>query len=252
MAGYYSAPGFRNHAILYSNGGVTELGPFDADAISIAVAINDLGMVVGDATHSFTTPYQAFLYTGGAMIDLHPFGSSESYARDINNSGQVVGEFLSTRSETFRAFIYDNGTFTDFGTDGSPETNAYAINDKQQVVGTTYVAFQDICIDPKTGEEYPCTNYKPHAFLYDKGSLLDLNDLVDRAKPILPWELTQALDINNNGEIVGYGLVDGRFHAFLIVWNDNDQARKVESTTTGGIMKAARIQKRIAMPPRIR
>ena len=216
IVGYYSAPGLFNHAILYSNGVVTPLGPFDADAISIATAINDSGMITGDATSSFLVPYHAFLYNNGVMTDISPFGNSESYARDISNSGEVVGEYLVARDMSFHAFLYSKGVFTDLGVAGSPETNAYAINDHEQVVGTTYVPFQDVCVDPKTGEEYPCTRYKPHAFLYQKGEVTDLNTLVDHAKPIYQIELTQAFDINNNGQIVAVGLVDGNNRAFLI------------------------------------
>lgn len=213
IVGYYSSPAFFNHAFLYSNGNFTALGPFGAEAISIATAINDSGMIVGDATNSFTVPYHAFLYSNGVMADISPFGNSESYANDINNRGQVVGEFLTVDGTGFHAFLYSKGVFTDLGSADSPESVAYAINDHGQVVGTTFVPHEDFCFDSDTGRDYSCINYKQHAFLYENGEMIDLNTLLQSGSG---WELSWAFDINNKGQIVGYGLIDGRFHAFLI------------------------------------
>jgi probable HAF family extracellular repeat protein len=213
IVGYYSSPDGLNHAFLYSDGNMTGLGPFGAEAISVATAINDSGMIVGEASDSFTVPSHAFLYSNGVMSDISPFGNSESYAEGINNRGQVVGEFLTADGAAFHAFLYSNGVFTDLGSAGSPESVASAINDRGQVVGTTFVPFEDVCFDSDTGEPFPCTNYKPHAFLYENGVMTDLNTLL---RPGSGWELTWALDINNKGQIVGYGLFDGKSHAFLI------------------------------------
>jgi probable HAF family extracellular repeat protein len=213
IVGYYSSPDGLNHAFLYSNGNMTGLGPFGAEAISVATAINDSGMIVGEATDSFTVPSHAFLYSNGVMTDISPFGNSESYAEDINNRGQVVGEFLTAYGAAFHAFLYSNGVFTDIGSADSPESVALAINDRGQAVGTTFVPFEDVCFDSDTGEPFPCINYKPHAFLYENGEMTDLNTLLQSGSR---WELTWALDINNKGQIVGYGLFDGKLHAFLI------------------------------------
>ena len=75
------------------------------------------------------------------------------------------------------------------------ETVAFAINDHSQIVGITSTA---------NGQ---------HAFLYDKGVLEDLNALIQQG---LGWELTWAFDINNRGQIVGYGILNNRFRAFLL------------------------------------
>jgi probable HAF family extracellular repeat protein len=127
------------------------------------------------------------------MTNIHP--TTESYARDINNKGEVVGEFLTADGRAFHAFLYSQGNFTDLGIAGSAETNAYGINDQSQIVGITLTANTQ------------------HGFLYDKGVLVDLNALIQQGRG---WELTWAFDINNQGQIVGYGRLNDRFRAYLL------------------------------------
>ena len=213
VVGYYSSADSLHHAFLYSNGVVTTIGPFGADATSVAYAINDSGMVAGSAADSFMVPAHAFLYSNGVMTDISPFGNSESTARAINNSGQVVGEFLTADNSSFHAFLYSNGVFTDLGFEGSPLSVPFAINDSGQVVGTVYVNY-NVCYDPGTGKDYPCPA-NPHAFFYDHGRIIDLNVLMHQAG-IFGWKLTIASDINNKGQIVGYGVRAGKYRAFLI------------------------------------
>ena len=206
--GYYSSPGFLNHAFLYSNGNMTPLGPFGVEATSIARGINDAGTIVGSATDSFSIPSHAFVYANGVMTDISPFGNSESYAHAINNNGEIVGEYLTADNSAFHAFIYKNGVFTDIGSATSSETVAYAINDHGQVVGSTWVLRADSC--------RTCQEYESHAFVYVDGTLFDLNSLLP---PGSPWKLMEAFGINNNGKIVGYGLINGRFHAYMFTWS---------------------------------
>ena len=52
-----------------------------------------------------------------------------------------------------------------------------------------------------------------HAFVYRNGRMLDLNNLIP---PGSGWALTQANGINDAGEIVGYGMIAGQQHAFLL------------------------------------
>lgn len=211
----YLDPSTR-HAFLYSQGALIDIDSFGG--YSVATAINHAGQIVGFAAVQKNGTAHAFLYTAGAMIDIDPLGaanfsSGESYARDINNRGQVVGEFLTADRRTFHAFLYSAGAFTDLGSVDSPETAALAINEQGQIVGITSVPYKDICYDDNLNQFVPCIKYKSHAFLYEKGQLTDLNTLI---RSDSGWELTWALDINNHGQIVGYGLRQGHFRAFLL------------------------------------
>ena len=52
-----------------------------------------------------------------------------------------------------------------------------------------------------------------HAFLYEDGEIHDLNDLLEDGDD---WLLVSANDINDDGQIVGTGVINGAEHAFLL------------------------------------
>ncbi len=52
-----------------------------------------------------------------------------------------------------------------------------------------------------------------HAVLWDKGSIKNLNNLIP---PKSGWVLYSAQDINDQGEIVGDGRINGSYHAYLL------------------------------------
>ena len=194
--GYSFIDDTRRHAFFYDKGIMRDISSLDD--FSVAFDINDSGSVVG------LSGSNGFLYQNGVIQYLIPFGSTESDARAINNSGQVVGQYLIAGHTAFHAFLYSNGVFTDIGAENSHETIAYDINEAGTVVGTTWVVPRNSCRD--------CEEY-PHAFLYEKGVFTDLNTLLP---PGSEWELIEAYAINNRGKIVGYGLIHGQWHAFLL------------------------------------
>lgn len=51
------------------------------------------------------------------------------------------------------------------------------------------------------------------AFLWQAGTLIDLNSFIDAA---LGFTLTAAEGINDRGDIVGWGTVGGQTHAYLL------------------------------------
>ncbi len=103
-------PNASGHAMLFSNGAVTDLGTLPADKSSAALGINNSGAVVGYSTPQtpdialFFAPLleiasassHAFVYTNGVLYDLNRqlvngSGWQLASAAGINNAGQIVG-----------------------------------------------------------------------------------------------------------------------------------------------------------------
>ncbi|MHC5082991.1 MAG: hypothetical protein ACYTET_03515 [Planctomycetota bacterium] len=90
------------------------------------------------------------------------------------------------------------GTFGDYST-------ARAINDLGQVVG--YSAYAELDLDDLEGRHH-------YAYLWENGTMIELESLLPENSG---WEgLVGAYGINNNGQIVGTGIIDGENHAFLL------------------------------------
>jgi probable HAF family extracellular repeat protein len=188
---------------------------------SAAFGINGSGQVVG---WSVTTSgaQAAFLWTpatpngtSGTMAALPTLaGDTAGYAYGINDSGQVVGIAGSA------AFLYSGGQMIDLGSlAGSTGTiGAYAINAGGQVVGGS---------DMSSG--------LPHAFLWTpttrngtSGTMVDLNTLISANKVTLEY----ALGINDQGQIVGYGVFNNNIHAFLLTPTSTAKALAQPASST--------------------
>jgi len=205
----------NRHAFLHTNGIIKDIGSFGG--YSVANAINNNDHIVGFSSNSVFGRAHAFLFVNGKMTDLNPsqdptFENSESYARDINNRGDIVGEFITPNQSAFHSFVYRNGKLISFRLPGSPMTIPFSINNSGKIVGIMDVPYKSTCPGP-VGNEIPCTKFKQHAYLYRQGRLSDLNKLIPKNSK---WELIWAFDINDKDKIVGYGVRNGKFRAFVL------------------------------------
>jgi len=191
-----------NTAFLYSGSGpMTGLGNLPGGNFSVANGINASGQIVGYAATATAPNYDAFLYNSGSatptMIDLGTLpGGSHSVANGINAGGQIVG-YGDNATYGQVAFLYSGGTMSPLGTLGGGDSWANAINDSGQVVGASNL----------TG------NAASHAFLYSGGVMTDLNTMIVGPSSV-GWQLEEATGINNEGQIVGYGLYSPRPYAY--------------------------------------
>ena len=233
----------QSKSYIYDSRANTRIGLTPNDLSSAARAINQNGVIVGDA--DFGTGAGAYIFDPrvGVAQSLprfaNAYGKPSAYA--LNNSGDVVGDEGFTFGPNMigdHAYIYHNGVGQDLGTlPGGFRAGASGINDDGDIVGYSDGAgisqahaflyrggkMQDLetlyptdsnsyakGINNKGGIIGTSGNYP---FVYHNGTMLNLRSMID---PNSGWQLQYASAINDNGQIAGYGLYNGVTTGFLL------------------------------------
>jgi probable HAF family extracellular repeat protein len=182
-----------NRAFLWEQGSMTNLGTLGG-TFSLAYGVNGSGQVVGESRIENDDDYHPFLWEGGAMIALATLGGGpDSAAHDINDAGDIVGE--SEKPPT-RPILWSDGGMTELDTLANSQGRVKAINNAGQMIGAS--------VD---------NNNQQQPVIWDIGAITNLNELIDLDSG---WVLQSAEDINDAGQIVGYGTLDGEQRAFLL------------------------------------
>jgi probable HAF family extracellular repeat protein len=233
----------QDHAVLWDNGTIVELGTLGDDAdepyTSQALDINEAGQVVGPIATNSTNGDRAFVWQNGILTLLEGFGNLRSVALGINDQGQVVGRAYGTSQPDDYAFFWDNATVTLLDTLGGRDNYASAINNRGHIIGGTHLpsgeAYGLLWTDPSAapiylgslgGDETFPSAINEHgqvvgsstsasgelqAFLWQQGTMVALD--------IFASPVAVAYDINDRGQIVGrYRAASGHDRAFL--WDD--------------------------------
>jgi len=203
IVGYWNPSGIPNleHAFLYSNGVVKDLGFPNLN--SSALGINTAGQIAGWTFPPPGTPwiFVATIWQPGGQVDfLGTLGGMWSRALAINDLGQVTGQAaIAGITGTAHAFLWTSGQMVDIDTLGSTYSFGLAINSHGVVVGREALNNQ--------------TSLTYHAFIYTSGKMTDLNSLIPAGTG---WILHEATGINDSGEIVGNGTLNGQVQGFLL------------------------------------
>ena len=170
--------------------------PLPGDATSGAAAINQAGDVVGMSWHmndNGTQPSRGFYYQNGNLMDL----GEAAFIDGMNDNGQVCGSVGRAYPQNFSPEVWTirgpEPVFTAIPLPpGFLGAHADGINNAGDVVGTCW-----------TAETYDVFQ---SAYIFQNGVSTDLNTLID---PASGWHLEFADSINDKGQIVGSGYLNG-------------------------------------------
>ena len=201
-------------------------------------SINDAGKVTGTAYRDGRL--RAVTWQAGQPRWLPDWGLG-SHAGAVNTAGAIAGDVL-TDNGTFRPVVWGPADslrelpVPSWGVGGS----AGVITDAGLVAGTIYnsmgllkpVVWTDVGVrslplltvgwngTPWAANEAGLivgsaddADGQPHAVLWQDGHVRDLNDLLPADSG---WRLTVAADVNESGQIVGQGYLDGQPRGYLL------------------------------------
>ena len=221
---------------LWQNGSMTVLPPLAGDAESRALAINNLGHIVGGSDS------HAVMWIDGQPRNLGALPGGYAFAYDINDADQVVGESMN------RGFLWQAGVMTDLGPAAGSCRNFYTlasainrsgvvsgvvpfdchwhaaiwangtIQDLGTLIGPTGTSFSDlhgindVGEVAVTSETQTSCQYRPfHAALGSAAAVVDLGTLA-----AWPCASSFAYGINNHSVVAGLSDMDaGPYHAVL-------------------------------------
>ena len=202
-------------------------------------ALNNRGQVIGTSNLAGDTIADPFLWDRGKLIDLFTdtIGGNPTLAFAINDRGEIVGA-AAFPNAPFDAFLWRKGVATDLGHLDDCGSLAFGINSRGQVVGGTFSCG---------------AGTHARAFLWENGSMVDLNTLIPYDSD---FRVVEAEAINDRGEIAGNGVppdvspadVNTKGHAFLLIPCDEnhpavegcDYGLVAESETTAAARKYPR------------
>jgi probable HAF family extracellular repeat protein len=203
------------------NRGMIDLGTLGG-AFGSANVLNNSGQVIGTSSLAAdpgacigignTANCHPFLWDDGKLIDLFTstIGGNPITANALNDAGEIVGGGAFP-NRVFDAYVWRNGAAIDLGAlDGDCFSEAVAINSAGQVVGFSL----------------SCDFSIQRSFLWENGSMVDLNTLVP---PNSDLQLVETIAINDRGEIAGDGVPSGCVggdapcgHAYVLIPCDKD------------------------------
>lgn len=206
----FGAP-LTTRAFLYEDGEMKNIGSFGGTC-TFPSDLNNRGEIVGISTLPGDKVQHAFLWKNDVLNNLpNTIGGKNAAAIALNDGGDVVGWVSAPgdqdiEHEQIHASLWKNGIMTDLGTLGTdPCSNGFSVNAAEQVVGVSVAK----------GVSTPCNFLQTRAFLWQQGSMVDLNTLIPADSSLY---LTSPETINDRGEIAGVGVdANGNQHAFLLI-----------------------------------
>tara|TARA_R100000306_G_C4382659_1_gene147237 strand:+ start:31416 stop:32528 length:1113 start_codon:yes stop_codon:yes gene_type:complete len=196
VTGYTQIPGGPYRPFRWSGGDSLDYLPTLGGAHAYGAGINADGSVTGVAYTADPLPHAFVSDEAGQLRDLGSLDGSTSYGKAINSLGHAVG-YGADRGNKGAFFWSPELGMVALGTLGGPNSYAKGINSEDVVVGQSQ------------------TGARATGFVWTAATgMLDLNQMLLGEEV---WFITAALDVNDSGQITGFGKDSrGRIRTLLL------------------------------------
>jgi alpha-tubulin suppressor-like RCC1 family protein len=190
---------------------INDSGTLVGQAVWDADGVPSDGGVAGVAFECTPSPTDPGVYSA---INLAPYGGAHAGAFAINNRGQIAGK-ADSAGNVIQAYRWDATNPVPLGTtaDGHQapagsfyQSAGFGINESGDVVGS----YGPVASSPLI--TLGARQNRAFVWYSDDHVMRDINDLMPVASQ---WKLNVATDINNRGQIVGQGTLNGQLRGFL-------------------------------------
>lgn len=189
-----------DQAVIWRNGQLEVVSAPPGHGKNAVVDISAGGTAIGQ---SWNLDPVAWRWVDGKTHRLDQGQAIGSSANGINDLDSIVGYLLVSSNRSVAA-RWDGDTLTQLDSlSGALQSSAQAINNHGVAVGSSVFSFY-------TGPE---STHDEHATLWDGVAPINLNDQLVNADG---WILSQAISINDKGQITGLGWQNGVQTAYLL------------------------------------
>ena len=217
--------------ISLSADGVFSVGPslgsyWGDDPTAAAVwDINNAGVILGNAANFGDGNSDIFTIDADGMHNIGTMGGTTALASAINDAGVIVGQSTySDANDATHAVRWANGVWTDLGTlagdDYGVSSAVFDINNLGEMVGVSYT-------------DASATDMRATIWVDDQ--IYDLATLLNNGQG---WTLSYANAVNDDGQIVGTGYLNGVQHAFLLTPEEASDGGAVPEPASWALMLA--------------
>ncbi|HEY3309412.1 MAG TPA: hypothetical protein VGJ93_13235 [Desulfuromonadaceae bacterium] len=168
------------HLFIWKKGKMTDIGSLCSSGSSWPVALNKKGVITGEGICN--NGLHSFIWSNGKATDLGSpsIGVQEvKYVRavDMNDAAQIIGHY-ETSIGSGGSFVWDNGSMTTI------KGMVFAINDRGEIAGFS-------------SRSDAVSSRIDQGFIWRNGATIRLGSSSGR-------ELTQAIALNDSGQVVGW------------------------------------------------
>ena len=192
----------RELAFHWKEGIWTELPSLRGSTNTVAFAINDDGIIVGESANTIIGPAQACIWQNWDISALDLPSGPNSTAFDVSDTPSVVGRMGGASNPVIAFFWMLESAMALPTLPGTDRSEALAVNDRGAMTGRAFVIVKRGAVPMRS-------------WVFDDGELIDLGGFPNNIR-------TNAVDLNSSGQVIGHSSTGTNTNQVPFLWQNGE------------------------------